>query len=56
MLLFKACPRCGGDVHIEVDVDHKYITGVTGTGIIVNCLMCGATKSIIIPNKKAEVA
>ena len=56
MLLFKACPKCGGDVHIEEDIDHKYIIGVTGTGIIVNCLMCGATKSVVIPYKKVKIA
>lgn len=31
MLLFKSCPRCGGDVHVDSDWYGEYK----------NCLQCG---------------
>ena len=37
MIMFKSCPRCSGDRHLENDSDGSYIT----------CLACGYVSYLI---------
>ncbi len=56
MLLFKACSKCNGDIIIEEDKNYRYFTGLKGKSYDISCLMCGATKSVIIESKEEKVA
>lgn len=40
MMMFKACPRCGGDVHMTSDMYGRYA----------ECIQCGHTRDI--PEKR----
>jgi len=40
MMLFKACPRCGGDVHMTSDMYGRYA----------ECIQCGHSRDI--PEKR----
>ena len=44
MMMFKACPRCGGDVHMTSDMYGRYA----------QCIQCGHSRDL--PEKRAAEA